>query len=50
VVEHELLVNAVLAGDGQAAEKLISEHLENVRIELVELLVHMVLPFAEHGV
>ena len=50
VGEHELLVNAVLAGDGQAAEKLISEHLDHVRSELVELLVHMVLPFAEHGV
>jgi DNA-binding GntR family transcriptional regulator len=48
--EHQAIVEAILAGDGDEAERLMRIHLNNVREELVLLLVNMVLPFVEEGV
>jgi DNA-binding GntR family transcriptional regulator len=48
--EHALIVESILSGDGAEAERLMRAHLENVREELVRLLVNLVLPFVEEGV
>lgn len=48
--EHEMIVECILSGDGAEAERLMRAHLENVRDELVRLLVNLVLPFVEEGV
>lgn len=48
--EHEAIVTHILAGDGDEAERLIREHLNNVRGELVSALVNLVLPFVQEGV
>ena len=48
--EHEAIVENILAGDGQEAERLMHIHLNNVREELVRLLVNLVLPFVQEGV
>ena len=48
--EHEAIVESILAGDGQEAERLMRIHLNNVREELVRLLVNLVLPFVQEGV
>jgi len=48
--EHQAIVEAVLAGDGDEAERSMRIHLNNVREELVLLLVNLVLPFVEEGV
>ncbi len=48
--EHEGIVDAILAGDGDAAEQRMRRHLNAVREELVRLLVNLVLPFVEGGV
>jgi DNA-binding GntR family transcriptional regulator len=50
VGEHRCFVESILAGDGEAAERHIRVHLNQVREELVHLLVTMVLPFVEDGV
>lgn len=50
VSEHEQVVQHVLAGEGEQAEAQMQKHLNNVRSELVDLLVTMVLPFARDGV
>jgi DNA-binding GntR family transcriptional regulator len=48
--EHEALVDSILAGDADGAERQIRSHLNNVREELVRLLVNLVLPYVEEGV
>jgi DNA-binding GntR family transcriptional regulator len=48
--EHEAIVESILAGDNQEAERLMRIHLNNVREELVRLLVNLVLPFVQEGV
>jgi DNA-binding GntR family transcriptional regulator len=48
--EHEGIVDAILAQDGDAAEQRMRQHLNAVREELVRLLVTLVLPFVENGV
>jgi DNA-binding GntR family transcriptional regulator len=48
--EHEAIVESILAGDGEEAEHLMRVHLNNVRQELVRLLVNLVLPFVQEGV
>lgn len=48
--EHEQFVQAILAGDAANAERLMHEHLDKVREELVRLLVNIVLPFVQNGV
>ncbi len=50
IIEHEAIVYAILSGDADKSEKEMVAHLENVREELVNLLVNMVLPFVKEGV
>ncbi len=50
IIEHEALVQAILDGNGQNAEKFTQDHLRNVQDELVNTLINMVLPFAKDGV
>jgi DNA-binding GntR family transcriptional regulator len=48
--EHQAFVDAILAGDGEAAEQQMRSHLRGVRDDLERLLVNIVLPFAQNGV
>ncbi len=48
--EHKAVVDSILAHDGDEAERLMREHLNFVREELVRLLANMVLPFVQDGV
>lgn len=48
--EHEAIVTSVLANEGEEAERSMRLHLNNVRQELVRLLVNLVLPFVKEGV
>jgi len=48
--EHEAIVESILAGDSEEAERLMRVHLNNLREELVRLLVNLVFPFAQEGV
>jgi DNA-binding GntR family transcriptional regulator len=50
IIEHEKIVNAILAGDADEAEKETKDHLVLVRDELTSLLINMVLPYAKDGV
>jgi len=49
-IEHEAIVERILAKDGEGAEKMMEEHLHNLRVELEHVLVNMVFPFLEGGV
>jgi len=48
--EHKALMDAILAGDGDEAERQTRLHFKRVREELTDVLVNMVLPFVEAGV
>ncbi|HVO71810.1 MAG TPA: FCD domain-containing protein [Aggregatilineaceae bacterium] len=48
--EHEGIIEAILAHEGDAAEQRMRQHLNAVREELVRLLVTLVLPFVDNGV
>jgi DNA-binding GntR family transcriptional regulator len=48
--EHKAIMDAILAGDGEEAERQTHAHFQQVREELVSVLVNMVLPFVEEGV
>jgi DNA-binding GntR family transcriptional regulator len=48
--EHEPVVAAILAGDGEEAECKMRLLINNVRQDLVHLLINMVLPFTQVGV
>jgi DNA-binding GntR family transcriptional regulator len=48
--EHQAFVDAILAGDAEAAEQTMKAHLRGVRDDLERLLVNVVLPFAQNGV
>ena len=48
--EHRAMLDAILAGDGEEAERQTHAHFEQLREELTQVLVHMVLPFVENGV
>lgn len=48
--EHRSIIESILAGDGEQAELRMRAHLNQVRDELVHLLVTVVLPFVEEGV
>lgn len=48
--EHRAFCESILAGNGEEAERLLRAHLDQVREELVHLLVTVVLPFVEEGV
>lgn len=49
-VEHEAIIDGILARDGEQAERAMTVHLHNVKDELVHLLVNVVLPFVEEGI
>jgi DNA-binding GntR family transcriptional regulator len=48
--EHEAVVASILAGNGAEAEQQMRSHLNNLRQELVRVLLNLVLPFVEHGI
>jgi len=48
--EHKAIMEGILAGDGERAERQTHAHFKQVREELIHLLVNMVLPFVEEGV
>jgi len=48
--EHVPLVESILAGNGEEAERHMRAHINNVQEELVHLLVNVVLPFVQEGV
>jgi DNA-binding GntR family transcriptional regulator len=48
--EHEAIAESILARQGEEAQRQMETHLDQVREELVRLLVNMVLPFVENGV
>jgi DNA-binding GntR family transcriptional regulator len=48
--EHKAIMDAILAGDGDEAERQTLAHFKQVRQELIHVLVNMVLPFVEEGV
>jgi len=48
--EHETFVQAILDMDAERAEREMRDHLNQVRAELVRLLVNLVLPYVEDGV
>jgi DNA-binding GntR family transcriptional regulator len=48
--EHKAIMDAILAGDGEEAERQTRLHFTRVREELIHVLVNMVLPFVEEGV
>jgi DNA-binding GntR family transcriptional regulator len=50
VDEHQSIIKSILDNDGEEAERLMQAHLNQVREELVHLLVSVVLPFADKGV
>lgn len=48
--EHQVVADAILSGNGDEAEQRMRKHLQSVRHDLVDLLTHLVLPFAPHGI
>jgi DNA-binding GntR family transcriptional regulator len=50
IAEHQVVVDNVLAGNGEEASRLTRLHLMNLRSELVTVLVNLVLPFAGNGI
>jgi GntR family transcriptional regulator, rspAB operon transcriptional repressor len=48
--EHEAVIEKILSGDEDGAERCMREHLHNLREELEHLLVNMVMPFVENGI
>ena len=49
-IEHTAFVESILSGDGVGAEKRMRSHLNNLRQEIVNVLVNLVLPFAQNGI
>jgi DNA-binding GntR family transcriptional regulator len=49
-LEHIAVTESILAGDGDEAERRMRSHLNNVRRDLVNLLVNLVFPFVSDGV
>jgi GntR family transcriptional regulator, rspAB operon transcriptional repressor len=50
IAEHQVVVDNILAGNGEEASRLTRLHLINLRTELINLLVNFVLPFAGTGI
>ena len=48
--EHEAVIEKILSGDEDGAERCMRDHLHNLREELEHLLVNMVMPFVENGI
>jgi GntR family transcriptional regulator, rspAB operon transcriptional repressor len=49
-IEHAAFVESILAGKGDDAQQQMRSHLNNLRQEIVNLLVNLVLPFAQNGI
>lgn len=49
-IEHEDLVESILNGNADAADRQMRLHLRNVRDELEHVLINLVLPFAQNGI
>jgi GntR family transcriptional regulator, rspAB operon transcriptional repressor len=49
-VEHAIIVEKIIAGDGEEAAFYMRQHLHNLREELERVLVNMVLPFTDSGI
>jgi DNA-binding GntR family transcriptional regulator len=49
-VEHEVIIKSILNCDGDSAESNMRQHLSNVQEELENVLVNLVLPFAQNGI
>jgi DNA-binding GntR family transcriptional regulator len=50
IVEHQVVIDNILGGNGEEAARLTRLHLVNLRTELVNMLVNVVLPFAGTGI
>ena len=48
--EHAVVAESILAGEAGAAERLMRDHLQKTRADLVHLLTNLVLPFVSTGV
>ena len=49
-IEHTAFVESILAGNGDGAAEQMRGHLNNLRQEIVNVLVNLVLPFAQNGI
>jgi DNA-binding GntR family transcriptional regulator len=49
-LEHTAFVESILAGNGDDAAQQMRSHLNNLRQEIVNVLVNLVLPFAQNGI
>jgi DNA-binding GntR family transcriptional regulator len=49
-IEHTAFVESILAGNGDDAALQMRSHLNNLRQEIVNVLVNLVLPFAQNGI
>jgi DNA-binding GntR family transcriptional regulator len=47
--EHEAVMEKILAGDGNGAERHMRNHLHNLREELERLMLHVILPYVDNG-
>ena len=50
ITEHQAIAQCILDGDSPQAEQKMQSHLDNVRKDLVNLLVNVLLPYAQNGV
>ena len=49
-LEHTAFVESILSGNGEDAEQQMRSHLNNLRQEIVNILVNLVFPFAQNGI
>ena len=49
-LEHTAFVESILSGNGEDAEHQMRSHLNNLRQEIVNILVNLVFPFAQNGI
>ena len=49
-IEHTAFVESILSGNSGDAEQRVRSHLNNLRKEIVNVLVNVVLPFAQNGI
>jgi DNA-binding GntR family transcriptional regulator len=49
-LEHTAFVESILSGNGDEAAQQMRSHLNNLRQEIVNVLVNLVLPFAQNGI
>jgi DNA-binding GntR family transcriptional regulator len=49
-LEHTAFVESILLGNGDDAEQQMRSHLNNLRQEILNILVNLVFPFAQNGI